>query len=101
MSIITKQTIIQKLPLPDELIDIIKDYTYYNIINKTKQTKNKLMPIIPTIRKYHKTKLIWVRKKHAYGNARAEFCLKCGDYLWSYTSGVCKKIVCKCDYPLT
>jgi hypothetical protein len=101
MSIIAKNIIIQKLPLPDELIDIIKDYTFYNIINKTKQTKNKLMPIIPTIRMSHKTKLIWVRKKHVYGNERAEFCLKCGDYLWSYTCHISKKIICACDSPFS
>jgi hypothetical protein len=101
MSIIAKNIIIQKLPLPDELIDIIKDYTFYNIITKTKQTKNKLIPIIPTIRISHNTKLIWIRKKHVYGNERAEFCLKCGDYLWSYTCYVCKKIICKCDSPLS
>ena len=101
MSIITKQTIIQKLPLPDEIIDIIKDYTFINIITKTRELKNKIMSILVTIRIPDKTKLIWIRKRRAYGNERAEFCLKCGDYLWSYTCYVCKKIVCKCDYPLT
>lgn len=96
MSIITKQTIINKLPLPDELIDIIKDYTFYNIVNKTREFKNKIMQKLPTIRISHKTKLIWIRKRRAYGNERAEFCLKCGDYLWSYTCYVCKKVICKC-----
>ena len=101
MSIITKQTIIQKLPLPDELIDIIKDYTFINIITKTRELKNKIMSILVTIRIPDKTKLIWIRKRHAYGNERAEFCLKCGDYLWSYTCRVCKKIICNCDSPLS
>lgn len=101
MSIIIKQTIIQKLPLPNEVIDIIKDYTFYNIVNKTREFKNKIMSIIVTIRISHKTKLIWIRKKHVYGNERAEFCLKCGYYLWSYTCRISKKIICKCDSPLS
>lgn len=101
MSIITKNIIIQKLPLPDELIDIIKDYTFINIVHKTRETKNKIMSILVTIRISHKTKLIWIRKKHVYGNERAEFCLKCGDYLWSYTCRISKKNICSCDSPLT
>ena len=100
MSIIIKQIIINKLPLPDEIIDIIKDYTFYNIVSKTREFKNKIMQILSIIRISHKTKLIWIRKKHAYGNERAEFCLKCGDYVWSYTSRISKKIICKCDTPL-
>jgi hypothetical protein len=101
MSIIAKNIIINKLALPDEVIDIIKDYTFYNIVNKTREFKNKIMSILVTIRIPDKTKLIWIRKKHAYGNARAEFCLKCGDYLWSYNCYVCKKVICKCDFSLT
>ena len=99
MSIITKNIIIQKLPLPDEVIDIIKDYVFYNIITKTRELKNKIVEIVPTILKPDKTKLIWVRKRHVYGNERAEFCLKCGDYLWSYTCHISKKNICKCDNP--
>jgi len=99
MSIILKNIIIQKLPLPNEIIDIIKDYAFYNIITKTRESKNKIMQIVPIIRIYHKTKLIWVRKKHAYGNERAEFCLICGDYYWSYTNRISKKIICACGNP--
>ena len=101
MSCLIKQIIINNLPLPDELIDIIKDYAFINIINKTKQTKNKLLTMLVTIRISDKTKLIWIRKRHAYGNERAEFCLICGDYLWSYTCHISKKIICRCDPPLT
>jgi hypothetical protein len=99
MSCLITQIIINKLPLPDELIDIIKDYAFYNIVDKTRETKNKIMSILVTIRIYHKTKLIWIRKRHAYGNERAEYCLICGDYLWSYTCHISKKIICKCDNP--
>lgn len=101
MSIITKQIIINKLPLPDELIDIIKDYVFYNIINKTKKIKKIIMPIVDTIRIPHKTQLIWISKKHAYGNDRAEFCLNCGDYLWSYTCRITIKVICVCDINYT
>lgn len=101
MSCLIKQIIINKLPLPDELIDIIKDYTFINIVDKTRETKKKLLTMLVIIRIPDKTKLIWIRKIHAYGNERAEFCLICGDYLWSYTCRVCKKIICSCDSPLT
>ena len=101
MSIITKQLIIQKLPLPDEIIDIIKDYAFYNIVDKTREFKKKIMTMLVTIRIPDKTKLIWIRKKHAFGNDRAEFCLKCGNYTWSYTCRISIKIICTCDSPLT
>lgn len=99
MSCLIKQIIINKLPLLDELIDIIKDYAFINIVDKTRETKKKLLTMLVTIRIPNKTKLIWIRKKHTYGNERAEFCLKCGDYLWSYTCHISKKNICKCDNP--
>lgn len=43
MPIISKQLIINSLNLPKVMIDIIKDYVFYNIINKTiKNKKNNI-----------------------------------------------------------
>ena len=43
--IINKILIINKLPLPNELIDIIKNYVFYNIIEEAKKRKNKIISL--------------------------------------------------------
>ena len=40
-----KILIINELPLPNELIDIIKNYVFYNIIEETKKRKNKIISL--------------------------------------------------------
>jgi hypothetical protein len=46
MKEITKKIlIINQLLLPDELIDIIKNYVFYNIIDETKKGKNKIISL--------------------------------------------------------
>jgi len=42
---IKKIIIINELPLPNELIDIIKNYVFYNIIEETKKRKNKIISL--------------------------------------------------------
>ena len=43
--IINKILIINELLLPNELIDIIKDYVFYNIIEEAKKIKNKIISL--------------------------------------------------------
>jgi hypothetical protein len=46
MNEITKKNlIINKLLLPNELIDIIKEYVFYNIIEKVKKRKNEIISL--------------------------------------------------------
>ena len=46
MNEITKKIlIINQFLLPDELIDIIKNYVFYNIIEETKKRKNKIVSL--------------------------------------------------------
>ena len=40
-----KMLIINKLLLPNELIDIIKNYVFYNIMEETKKRKNKIISL--------------------------------------------------------
>ena len=42
MSIVTKQLIMNEIRLPTVLIDIIKEYTFYNIVEETKKNKLKI-----------------------------------------------------------
>lgn len=42
---INKILIINKLSLPNELIDIIKNYVFYNIIEEAKKRKNKIISL--------------------------------------------------------
>ena len=43
--IIKKMVIINQLLLPNELIDIIKNYAFYNIVEEAKKRKNKIISL--------------------------------------------------------
>ena len=43
--IMNKIFIIHQLPLPKELMDIIKEYAFYNIIEEAKKRKNKIISL--------------------------------------------------------
>ena len=49
MSVITKQLIINELRLPKELIDIIKQYCFYNIEEVAKKNKLKTVRLIESV----------------------------------------------------
>ena len=42
MSVITKQLIINEIRLPTDMINIIKEYSFYNIVEETKKNKEKV-----------------------------------------------------------
>jgi hypothetical protein len=91
MSSIAKQIIINHLIkyLPKEMIDIIKDYLFYNIIHKTIKYKNNALLLLSSnilkkerdIMEHHGCLIV---KIPANINFNCRFCNKCGDYLCSY-----------------
>ena len=42
MSIVTKQLIMNEIPLPTDMINIIKEYSFYNIEEVAKKNKEKV-----------------------------------------------------------
>jgi len=94
MSIIVKQLIINRIliNLPKEIIDIIKDYLFHNIIYKTITLKKNILTLIDSSSNKNNRRLfeedgIYVinildNKRSIKFNCR--FCNKCGDYLYSF-----------------
>ena len=103
MSIITKQLILNHIGLTPEIIEMIKEYAFYDVIVKTKKCKNKIIVLINT--SFHtpinfrpilttSSYIFWIDDEIEENSAQiqSEFCLKCGDYLYHKISN----IVCKC-----
>lgn len=93
MSVIAKQLVINKINLPKEILDNVKDYCFYNIEEVTKQNKLKLSRAIVSAecsranrfrdeRNYSDNDEVW-----AFGacdeniQLQAANCSKCGNYL--------------------
>lgn len=104
MTTISKQLIINEFLLPKEIIDIIKEYAFYNIIVKTKKNKNKIISLINTtswspisqfnIPLSNKDWFFWLDKDNSTYQFQCHFCIKCGDYETSQTNGM--NLICKC-----
>lgn len=101
MSIIVKQLLINHLliNLPKEIIDIIKDYLFYNIIYKTINHKKNILTLIDNssnknnqrLFETHGIYLINIVDNKRNIKFNCGFCNKCGDYLYSFemTYNVC------------
>ena len=103
MSIIVKQLHINQLliNLPKEIIDIIKDYIFYNIIHKTITHKKAILNLIDNSSNKNNRRLSETDGKYLINildnkrniNFNCRFCNKCGDYLYSFEMTY---YVCKC-----
>jgi hypothetical protein len=107
MAIIRKQLIINKLHLPSEMIDIIKEYTFYNIRDKAKKRKDKLLSLInDTLYSPIKMRLslsewvFWIEEENNKGvQFQNNFCVKCGNYIYLDSDIASNKnisISCRC-----
>jgi hypothetical protein len=102
MSIIAKQLILNHIGLTPEIIEMIKEYAFYDVIVKTKKCKNKIISLIKS--SFHTPinftpilstteYVFWIDDDDENGaQLQSEFCVKCGDYLYHETTN----IVCKC-----
>lgn len=102
MSII-KQIYINKIKLPKEIKDIIKDFLFHDIIKLTKKRKNKIClkinKSIFTCRTLNKDPeqysfyLVNYSKLHTF-----RLCKNCGNYLTAKNyADIVSRIKCKCD----
>jgi len=110
---IAKQLILNRLPLPAEIIDIVKDYAFHNIIDKTRKTKKTKDRIISLINNTEWTTfkhqyifspdewLFWIEEDPKSIQGQCTFCRKCGNYLFgNYYIGNQRdynpNIICEC-----
>jgi hypothetical protein len=100
---ITKQLIINQLPIPHELCDIVKEYIFYDtIMYNVKQKKNKIMQLINNAtwsgKRYESENIRWyyvfcINKRLDATMFYTPFCMKCGNYKSIRYS---KRIECWC-----
>jgi hypothetical protein len=105
MTSISKQLLINKLCLQHDIIEVIQEYIFYNIIEKIKQTKTNKNKIINLIKDTEwspikfpflgaSSWLFWINDSDNSIQFQNDFCLDCGDYLLTYTPN--QDIRCKC-----
>lgn len=118
MSIIDKQMVINRInlkniKLPMDVVNIIKDFVFYDEKTKTKNKKNKLINRINSLHytvldfgeyqlnytgfifegNYPNNNGIFIEDKpHIY----CDFCLKCGNYQNNISINRNNNIICKC-----
>jgi hypothetical protein len=92
-TIVQKQLVMSGLNLPIEMIDIIKDYCFHNIVEVAKQNKKRAIRLIGngelTRINYDDTNPKWrfeIPKGNMYGDKfilDAGFCKDCGNYKYN------------------
>jgi hypothetical protein len=104
MSIIQKQLILNQLVgLTEEIIEIIKEFAFYNLIKKTRNNKNKIIFLINNTlySPYHCRPLLeeniylfWIHENENSPQFQNTFCTKCGNYVILYQ--INPNIICRC-----
>ena len=104
---IDKQLILHGLPLPNDLICLIKDFTFMCFIMSTaKKRKDEIMRLINTTRWcgrarpddiYTGVTLFWIEEDEWCHQFQQYFCKKCGDYLSISSEILLPKIKCICN----
>jgi len=110
--IIKKQVVINRIKLPYEILSVIKDYVFNDIVKymlKIKAKKNIILRQINTTTYSGKNIInnddfegawhFWVENDENCHQFQAFFCHKCGnyEYLSSLTYDGILKIMCDCD----
>ena len=116
MSIVTKQLIMNEIRLPMDMINIIKEYSFYNIVEETKKNKIKINIAIRSAEytranrndddpDYSDNDEHW---SFGYNlstticetlQLQAENCSTCGNYIHYCHEFIIKAIVCHCLDP--
>lgn len=90
MASLHRQLILQGLPLPDEMIRAIKDYTFMDFVQSgTKQKKNVITNLIKNTEWSGKERpydmftgdhVFWIEADPTCIQIQSSFCKKCGNY---------------------
>jgi len=104
MASLHRQLILQGLPLPDEMIRAIKDYTFMDFVQSgTKQKKNVITNLIKNTEWSGKERpydmftgdhVFWIEADPTCVQFQSCFCKKCGNYKTSRTPS--RPTICLC-----
>jgi hypothetical protein len=97
MASLHRQLILQGLPLPDEMIRAIKDYTFLDFVqSKAKERKNVITNLIKNTEWSGKERpydiwtgdhVFWIEADPKCIQIQSSFCKKCGNYKIKRTYG--------------
>lgn len=112
-TIIYKLLILNALSIPDEIVEYIKTYLFYNLIDKSRKIKNNMISIINnnlnsihysiSMSKSYQWAFIVEQPDDRIICKFCDFCYKCGNYLESNVNVKRKLkrnrnyIICNCD----
>jgi len=104
LSIIQKQLALSRTSIPNDVINIIKDYAFYNIEAKSKVAKNIMVDLIrntsiTTCYPIDPNEFImWIQADPIGCRYQFQplFCGTCYNYLVYMTEDIAKSIKCKC-----
>jgi hypothetical protein len=97
-----KQLCINRLSLPDELLSIIKDFAFIDIVSYSAITrKNIIHTLIQRTRWVYRTKkynryMFWIEEDRKCSQYQMLFCDKCGDYTTHQAPSESDQILCRC-----
>ena len=106
--IIKKQLIMGELKIPKELIEIVKDYVFYDPVSFLSKTRKdaiiRLIEATPWSRKlnYSSTSWIfWIEEDEQCPQHQVTFCTSCGNYdhpSTNYPTGIGRvdRVLCNC-----
>ena len=103
-SAVEKQICVNRLSIPDDILDIIKSYTFTDIVSYMAKTRKKTIhTLIQCTQWAYRNKkydryLFWIEEDPRCKQFQMNFCKKCGDYTNNYSHDQCEKIYCKCFY---
>jgi hypothetical protein len=97
-----KQLCINRLPIPVDVMSIIKNFTFYDQVQyRALQQKSVILNLFnytpysyKDIRPHTRFKF-WIQSDPRCKQYQITFCKKCGDYVFLQTDTT-KKIMCKC-----
>jgi hypothetical protein len=106
MESFNKQLVINHLGLPREIIRIIKDYTFMDIIMSTsKNNKNNIINLINNTTWSSRSQpevldegvyIFWIEEDQGSLQFQTLFCKKCGNYCLMNNLEVQNNIICNC-----
>ena len=97
-----KQLCINRLELPDELLSLIKDFAFWDIVSYTAFARKKIIhTLIHYTRWTYRTKqydryMFWIEEDPGCSQYQMVFCDTCGNYSQNHTQNVTEKIYCTC-----
>ena len=101
---VLKQLCIHRMDLPEEILDIIKSYTFNDMVTVQKRRKDAILTLIETmpwsyrnndINPYNRC-TFWIESDDKCPQYQMDFCRNCGNYKY-YCSHEYAKIECNCD----